>query len=159
MIRLNLINFGANLIMNDRMNKRLGFLALLGPILTAGFMYSLGTADEPEKDDSSSLVYELRTYTTAEGRLPALHARFRDHTMRLFEKHGIKNVMYWTPTDKKNTLVYVIAHKSRAAADKSWKAFVSDADWKKVYKESLESGPIVTDIKREYLKKTEYSPR
>src|SRR5256885_325847 len=77
-------------------------------------------------------VYELRTYTTLPGRLPALHKRFADHTLKLLEKHGMKNEMYWTPTDderKDNTLIYVVSHESREAADKSWKAFGADPDW------------------------------
>src|SRR5436309_6711139 len=84
-------------------------------------------------------VYELRTYTTLPGRLPALHKRFADHTMKLFEKHGIKNEMYWTPLDderKDNTLIYLISHDSREAADKSWKAFGNDPEWQKVAAES-----------------------
>src|SRR5437899_1352575 len=68
-------------------------------------------------------VYELRTYTTLPGRLPALNKRFAEHTLKLFEKHGMKNEMYWTPTDEDNKLIYVVSHESREAADKSWKAF------------------------------------
>ena len=64
-------------------------------------------------------VYELRTYTTHEGKLENLNARFRDHTVRLFKKHGMESVGYWVPTAEpksKNTLIYVIKHKSRDAA-------------------------------------------
>ena len=64
-------------------------------------------------------VYELRTYTTVAGRLPALNKRFAEHTLKLFEKHGMKNEMYWVPTDEDNKLVYVVSHDSREAADKS----------------------------------------
>src|SRR2546428_10593636 len=77
-------------------------------------------------------VYELRTYTTLPGRLPALHKRFAEHTMKLFEKHGMKNEMYWTPTDdarKDTTLIYFLAHESQEAADRSWKAFQADPEW------------------------------
>lgn len=63
-----------------------------------------------------SIVYELRTYTTNEGKLENLQSRFRDHTLRLFEKHGIKNIGYWMPTDKGNTLTYLLQHNSREAA-------------------------------------------
>lgn len=112
-----------------------------------------------KSEDEQTHVYELRTYTTAEGRLPDLHKRFRDHTMELFEKHGIKNVAYWTPVDKKNTLVYVIAHESREAAKKSWKAFGNDPQWQKVFKESREDGPIVVNVERQFLKPTDYSPK
>ncbi len=76
-------------------------------------------------DHHESMVFELRTYTTHDGMLPALESRFRDHTMRIFEKHGMKNIGYWTPIDKPNTLVYIIAHASREAADVSWQAFAA----------------------------------
>src|SRR6266498_318485 len=84
-------------------------------------------------------VFEMRTYTTNEGKLDALLARFRDHTTRLFEKHGMTNIGYWVPKDEplsKNTLVYILAYPSREAAKKSWDAFRSDPDWQKVQKES-----------------------
>src|SRR5947207_15907769 len=78
--------------------------------------------------------YELRTYTTLPGRLPALHKRFSEHTMKLFEKHGMKNEAYWTPTDdehKDTTLIYIISHESEDAAKKNWAAFQADPDWQK----------------------------
>jgi len=108
-------------------------------------------------------IYELRTYTTNTGKLPNLHARFRDHTMKLFTKHGIHNVLYTTPLDEKrkdNTLIYVIAHKNHKAANASWKAFGSDPAWRKVAKESQKDGRILVKggVKRMYLKPTDYSP-
>ena len=92
------------------------------------------------------MVYELRTYTTYEGKLDALHSRFRDHTMRIFEKHGIRNVGYWIPADRPNTLIYIIAHKSVAAAGASWKAFVDDPEWQAVRAASIVDGEIVAKI-------------
>src|SRR6187431_3169886 len=86
------------------------------------------------QERKSSRVYELRTYTTLPGRLPALNKRFAEHTMKLFEKHGMKNEVYWIPTDpakKDNTLIYVVSHASREAADASWKAFGADPEWQK----------------------------
>src|SRR6218665_2362215 len=83
--------------------------------------------------DSSERVFELRTYTTEAGKLPALLARFRDHTVRIFEKHGMKNVGYWTPADAKdgaeNKLIYLLEHRSREAATAAWKAFGADPEW------------------------------
>ena len=129
-------------------------LALVGGlVVSAG---SFGNASEKDKEEN--LVYKLRTYTTHPGRLPNLHARFHDHTMKLFEKHGIKNIVYWTPVDKENTLVYVIAHKSREAAKESWKGFGSDPEWQKAKNKSIESGKIVAKVKSVYLNPTDYSP-
>lgn len=107
-------------------------------------------------------VFELRTYTTLEGRLPNLHARFKNHTMKLFEKHGMKNVMYWTPTDEKtanNTLIYVLWHASPEAAKKSWDGFRNDPDWHKARDESEKDGKIVAKVESVYMKATEYSPK
>src|SRR5690349_6226970 len=84
-------------------------------------------------------VFEIRTYTTLEGKLPALIARFRDHTIKLFEKHGMTNIGYWVPQDaprSQNTLIYILAHSSRDAAKKSWDAFRADPDWQKAQKAS-----------------------
>jgi hypothetical protein len=107
-------------------------------------------------------VYELRTYTTNEGKLGNLNARFRDHTVGLFKKHGIESVGYWIPTDEaksKNTLIYVIKHKSREAAKASWKAFGSDPAWRKVAKESQVDGKILAKRPESvYMEATDYSP-
>jgi hypothetical protein len=106
-------------------------------------------------------VFELRTYTAPDGKLPELQARFRNHTMRIFEKHGMKNVGYWVPQDapaKDNTLIYVISHESREAAKKSWAAFGGDPEWQKVAKESQMNGKIVAGITSVYMDATDYSP-
>jgi NIPSNAP len=96
-------------------------------------------------------VYELRTYTTLPGRLPALNKRFAEHTIELFEKHGMKSEIYWAPTDeplKDNTLIYVISHESREAADKNWKEFQADPDWIKARDESEADGKISRQTSR-----------
>ena len=106
-------------------------------------------------------VYEMRTYTTNEGKLDDLHARFRDHTLKLFEKHGIKNVGYWVPTDErsKDTLIYVIRHESRDAAKESWAAFIADEDWKAAYQASVADGRLVKKIESVYMDATDYTPK
>jgi hypothetical protein len=105
------------------------------------------------------MVYELRTYTAAPGKMPELQKRFRDHTMQLFEKHGMKNIGYWVPTDKPETLIYIVAHKSREAADKSWAAFQADPEWKAVYKESQKNGSLLKKLpERVYMNPTDFSP-
>ncbi len=107
-------------------------------------------------------VYELRTYTTLPGRLPALHKRFAEHTMKLFEKHGIRNEMYWILTDdarKDNTLIYLLSHESQEAAEKNWKAFQADADWIKVRDASEADGKILAKApERVFMRLTDYSP-
>ena len=106
-------------------------------------------------------VYELRTYTTLPG-LPALHKRFAEHTMKLFEKHGIRNEMYWILTDdarKDNTLIYLLSHESQEAAEKNWKAFQADADWIKVRDASEADGKILAKApERVFMRLTDYSP-
>ncbi len=107
-------------------------------------------------------VYELRTYTTHPGKLKNLNARFRDHTVALFKKHGMESVGYWVPTDgptAENTLIYVLKHKSRDAAKKSWAAFLADPEWKKVAKASREGGAILAKAPASvYMNEAEYSP-
>ena len=112
--------------------------------------------------EKKTKVYELRTYTVLPARLPALHKRFAEHTMKLFEKQGMRNEMYWTPTDdlrKDNTLIYVLSHESQEAADRSWKAFQADPDWIKVRDASEADGKILAKPpERVYMKLTDFSP-
>ena len=106
-------------------------------------------------------VFELRTYTTHDGKLDALHSRFRNHTMRLFEKHGMTNMAYWTPQDPAlagRTLVYLLAHRSPEAAKRSWEAFRNDPEWQKVKAESEAQGPIVSRVESVFGDPTDYSP-
>ena len=105
-------------------------------------------------------VYELRTYTTLPGRLDALNARFRNHTIKLFEKHGMKNIGYWVPQDepkRSNTLIYVVSHESKEAAMASWKAFQADPEWVKARTASEESGKIVEKVERVFMDAVDYS--
>ena len=117
------------------------------------------TAGTNTIQEKNSMLYELRTYYTPEGKLDALNARFRNHTMTLFEKHGMKNIMYWTPVDKPNTLIYVIAHRDKAAAEASWKAFRDDPEWKKVAEETQRDGKLVDKVESVYMTPTDYSPQ
>ncbi len=145
---------------------KIGISLLLLAMISTASIYSLTADDKKEaaiksivsKNDDSK-VYELRTYTTPEGKLPQLHKRFREHTIRLFAKHGMKNVIYFTPVDKPNTLVYLLEHKSPEAAKASWKAFLKDDEWKKVYADSIVNGRLVVKIDKQFLKTTDYSPQ
>ena len=137
------------------------FACLTGLALGALAMNQTGSiAAEPQPEG----VYELRTYTAPEGKLEALEARFKNHTMKLFEKHGMKNVIYWTPTDpakSKNTLVYLLWHKSEEAAKASFDAFRKDPEWVKAKAESEKDGPLTVPmgVQSVFLKATEWSPK
>ena len=107
-----------------------------------------------------SRCFELRTYYAAPGKLEALNARFRDHTCALFKKHGMEIVGFWIPTEKgaDNTLIYILAHKSREDAKKSWAAFAKDPDWKKAQAESEANGKLVDKAESVFMSATDYSP-
>jgi hypothetical protein len=133
------------------------FVTLLSCVTAGAFLLGRSTAQEKKMPR----LYELRTYTTLEGRLPALEKRFKDHTLKLFEKHGMKNGMYWVPTDPKlkdNTLIYVVSHDSQEAADKSWAAFQKDPEWIKVRDASEADGKIVSNVARVYMTLVDWSP-
>ena len=131
---------------------------MLGMIL--GWSTSLLRADSKE---NANLVYELRTYYTHEGKLPALNDRFKNHTLKLFEKHGMKNVIYCTEIDKEgkavgNKLVYLLAHKSQEAARASFAAFGKDPEWTAARDASEKDGKIVSKLESQFLVPTDYSP-
>jgi hypothetical protein len=130
-------------------------------LCTALACVALGIAIGVAYAQPSARVFEIRTYTTHPGKLEALNARFRNHTTRLFEKHGMTNVGYWVPLDtpnSENTLIYVLAHKDRESAKKSWDAFRADPDWIKVRTDSEAQGPILIKLESVFLKATDYSP-
>jgi hypothetical protein len=109
-----------------------------------------------------SRCFEMRTYFVAPGKLEALHARFRDHTNKLFEKHGMQLVGYWVPMDKnkkyESKLVYILGFPSREARDKAFKEFGQDPDWIKVRDESEKNGKIVEKVESVFMTATDYSP-
>lgn len=125
-------------------------------IMLALSFASAAAAVSAERD---TRVFELRTYDSPPGKLDALHARFRDHTMRIFEKHGMTNIGYWTPIDnKQNQLIYLLSFPSREAREKSWQAFVADPEWKKVQQASEVNGKLVDKVVSQLLEATDYSP-
>lgn len=137
-------------------NESILKLLLVVGVFATGFF--LG--EERGKAAGNSRIFELRTYYTHPGKLPNLLARFRNHTTKLFEKHGMSNIGYWVPQDspaKDNTLIYVLAHPSREAADKAWKDFQADETWKKVRAASEESGKIVEKVDRVYMDAVDFS--
>lgn len=120
--------------------------------------FTLMTANSPaaEKD---ARVYEMRVYYAPAGKLDALNARFKNHTLKMFEKHGLTNVGYFVPVDnKENKLVYFISAPSKAARDKALKDMGADPDWQKAVTESEKGGKLVDKIESRFLTVTEYSP-
>lgn len=126
-------------------------------VFATGFL--LGGVVRAQTDNKR--VFELRTYTAPEGKLPDLEKRFRDHTMRIFKKHGMESVGYWTPQDapdSQNTLIYILAHPSREAAKKNWAEFQADPEWQKVSAESQVNGRIVSKVVSVFMDATDFSP-
>lgn len=112
--------------------------------------------------DPEVAIYELRIYYPAPGKLGALNARFRDHTLKLFEKHGMRNVAYWNEQATKEApegrVIYVLAYPSREERDKSWNAFGADPEWRAVVRTSEADGKLVTRVDSVFMTMTDYSP-
>jgi hypothetical protein len=136
-------------------------MLVLGLLLVLALPAFAVAQDKGTSASSANRVFELRTYYTHPGRLDALNTRFRDHTCRLFKKHGMDLIGFWTPQDekdgKKDKLVYVLAFPSREAAKASWKAFQADPEWQKARQESEKDGPIVMKVESVFLDPTDYS--
>jgi hypothetical protein len=136
-------------------------MAVTLTVFAAGFVAGQWTDGEADAQAQGRKVFELRTYTSPEGKLNDLVARFRNDTLRIFEKHGMENVGYWLPADapaSSNTLIYILAHDSRDAATKSWAAFRDDAEWKAVAERTQANGPIVSKVESVFLEATDFSP-
>ena len=136
-------------------------VAFLG-LAVFGLGYAAGqfSAFESVAQAQGERIFEMRTYTALPGRLDALNARFRNHTTRIFEKHGMTNIGYWTPQEAplaENTLVYILAHDSRDAGQASWDAFRADPEWAQVAEESQRDGRIVESVDVLWLEATDYS--
>jgi hypothetical protein len=138
------------------MNRRTVLTALpLAALLPEALM------NAAPKPASSTTVYELRIYHAAEGKLDALLARFRDHTIKIFARHHMRSVAYWTPTDepeKGKTLIYILEHPSREAATANWKSFQDDEEWKSVKAKSEENGKLVDKVDSTFMALTPFSP-
>ena len=143
-------------------SRKWNVLALGVATFAAGFAVRGFVGGEAAYAQAATRVFEMRTYTAGPGKFAALHSRFRDHTLRLFEKHGMQNIGYWVPADppnSENTLTYILAHKDREAAKASWAAFGADPEWQKVRKESMADGvSLTTKVESVFLNPTDYSP-
>jgi hypothetical protein len=127
---------------------------LVGSILAAA---ALAAAQPPPVQESR--LFELRIYHANEGKLDALHARFRDHTLKLFEKNGMTSLGYWVPLDNKNNkLVYLLAYPDAAARKRSWDAFMMDAEWRRAFAASEKDGKLVAKAESFFFTATDFSP-
>lgn len=131
-------------------------------LTSSAWLALLALAIVPASDANAAdtRVFELRTYTAAPGKMEALNARFREHTIALFEKQGMEVIGFWMPTDAEgaSTLVYLMAYPSQEARNTMWKAFGEDPEWKKVSTESQKDGALVTKVESKMLAPTDYSP-
>jgi hypothetical protein len=136
------------------MNPLLRLLALLA--------LAIGIVSSARAANADTRVYELRTYTAMPGKIENVISRFRDNTVRIFDRFGMVSIGYWIPMDPENgageKIVYLLEHKSREAADASWKAFGADPEWQTVSKASEANGKIVSKVDRIFLALTDYSP-
>jgi hypothetical protein len=143
------------------MKRRTLLQAIPAAAFLPGSLWAAFQRDEGKLMQASAAVYELRIYHALPGKLGDLLARFRDHTTKLFERHGMRVVAYWTPIDepqKSNTLIYILYHPSREAATANWKSFQDDPEWKSVRDKSEENGKLVEKIDSTYLALTDFSP-
>jgi hypothetical protein len=142
--------------------KTLVATLLFAASIAGGFTAEPNAAAVSPSIAKDTRAFEMRTYYAASGKLEALNARFRDHTCRLFTKHGMEIIGFWIPTDKEkgaaNTLVYLLAHKSREAAKQSWANFGKDPEWQKAHAESEVNGKLVEKVEWVFLGATDYSP-
>jgi hypothetical protein len=130
-------------------------------LLPASFLAAAAKQNDGQSTQASTAVYELRVYHTAPGKLADLLTRFRDHTVTIFDRHGMKSVAYWTPLDepqKSNTLFYILRHPSFEAATANWKSFQDDPEWKSVRDKSEANGKIVEKVDSTFLALTDFSP-
>ena len=138
-----------------------GVLALAACAGVAAVVVRAANADKGDKKVDAR-VYELRTYYAAPGKIEALHTRFREHTLGIFEKHGMKVEGFWKPFDPdaaNEKLIYLLSFPSKEAADKSWQEFRDDPDWKKVKDESEKDGPLLSKPPESvFLVATDYAP-
>jgi hypothetical protein len=143
------------------MTRKIVQLSVIGTVFVAGFaLGGIFQARSVVSAQGKGRVYELRTYTTPEGKLEDLKARFRDHTVKLFEKHGMTNIGYWVPQDaplSQNTLIYVLAHKDRETAKQSWAAFGKDPDWVKARTASEVNGRLTTQVVSVFMDPADFS--
>ena len=134
-------------------------LAVTGAFV-AGFGVHALVSPAATAHAAANRVFEMRTYTAPPGKLDALKTRFRDHTIRIFNKHDMTSIGYCIPQDaprNENTLIYVLAHPSREDAKKNWAAFQADPEWVKAKGESEKDGRIVEKVESVFMDPADFS--
>lgn len=106
------------------------------------------------------MIYEYRTYETAPGKMGDLQKRFRNYTLKLFEKHNMKVIAFFNPIigEPSNHLTYILAFEDLAHRESAWKDFMNDEEWQKVYHESNKNGQIVIKVENKIFEPTDFSP-
>jgi len=141
--------------------------AVFAAVAAAAFVSacsSMSNASDPTPASPNIGIYELRTYTAAPGKMAELDARFRDHTISLFQKHGMTPIGFFHVAPQPNQtldnrLIYVMGYKDRAARDAAWTAFANDPEWKQVYADSQKNGSLTSKIENVFLNPSDYSPK
>jgi hypothetical protein len=144
------------------MTRALFRISVAAVLVAAGYAAGRLTPEPVAEAAQAGRVFEMRTYTTNEGKLPALETRFRDHTIKFFDRYNMTSIGYWIPSEgptSQTTLVYILAHPSREEAKANWAKFSADPDWKKVRSDSEVGGTILAKPPESvFLKATDYSP-
>jgi hypothetical protein len=144
------------------MKRRRMIQSISAAVIVPEAVWAPRRGEDGDGEPASTAVYELRVYHAAPGKLGELLARFREHTIKIFERHGMKSVAYWTPVDepqKSATLIYILEHPSREAATANWKGFQEDAEWRSVRDKSEENGKLVEKVDSTFMELTDFSPR
>ena len=138
--------------------------ALVAALLSGGAVLVRAQQETPVSPSiaKDTRLFEMRTYYAAPGKFEALHSRFRDHTNRLFRKHGMTLIGYWVPTEKAkgadNTLVYILAYPNKEVREKAWAGFAKDPEWTQAKTASEVNGKLVDKVDVLFLNATDYSP-
>ena len=141
------------------------YSVLIGSLLLSISTFALPASTQPDKPGSNpakpgSKLYEVRIYHPTPGKYAEIVDRFRQYTTKIFEKHGMENIGYWTPTDTTNKeLIYILAYPDRAARDASWKAFGSDPEWKAVVAKTEANGKLVDHVDQIFMTESDISPK
>ena len=143
-----------------RITKRFGLTFLAAGFVSGFVLGQVLGSPEIVSAQSNDAVFELRTYTANEGKLDGVVEELR-RAAPIFARHGVSNVGYWLPTDaplSEDTLIYILKHDSREAAEKSWKDFGGDPEWREAFQELNRDGRLVASFESVFMQATDYSP-